>query len=132
MKLARELNESFLAAYNAHDAGKLATRYAPDADWISYLGEEVGTRLAGRDAIERNYQEAFARSPQVQAQLTPAQARLVTPDILITDLAWSVTNSKRTDRPSQGRATNISIRREGEWQVCCIRLAMPPRDDPGR
>src|SRR3954454_23899498 len=41
MKLARELTRSFVAAYNAHDAQKLAARYAPDADWISYLGEDV-------------------------------------------------------------------------------------------
>src|SRR4051812_39107572 len=37
MNLARELTRSFVAAYNAHDARKLAARYASDADWISYL-----------------------------------------------------------------------------------------------
>ena len=134
MKLARELTQSFVAAYNAHDARKLAARYASDADWISYLGEEVGTRLAGREEIERYYRETFTASPKVQVELTPEHARLVTPDFHIGDYTWSISNSTRKDRPSRGRATVVDLRRDGRWQICSARLFMTPptADGSGR
>ena len=99
MKLAREGAESYAAAFNAHDVDKLAAKYTPDADWISFLGDEVGTRLEGRPAIEQFYREFFTNSPQIQVELTPEHARLITPDVLVGDYTWSFTNSTRTDRP---------------------------------
>jgi len=132
MKLAREGAESYVAAHDTRDVARLAARYAPDADWISFLGDQVGTRLQGRPAIEQYHREAFAKSPQIQAQVTPECARLVTPDLLVTDYTWSLTNSTRTDRPHRGRGTTVAVRRDGQWQDCCVRIAMAPASSAGQ
>ncbi|QDV38537.1 YybH family protein [Tautonia plasticadhaerens] len=132
MQLAREQTESYVAAYNAHDVAALATRYTPDADWISSLGDEVITHHEGRAAIEQFYRETFANSPQIRAQLTTEHARFVTPDVLVSDLTWSVTNSTRTDRPSRGRGTVVSLRGDDRWMTCCVRLVMTPPTNAGR
>jgi uncharacterized protein (TIGR02246 family) len=132
MQLAREETEAYVAAYNAHDVAKLAARYTPEADWISFLGDQVVRRLEGRAAIEQYYKEAFARSPRLRAQLTPEHARFVTRDVLIGDYTWSVANSTRTDLPSRGRGTVISVRSDGRWRTSCVRLVMTPPTGAGR
>jgi uncharacterized protein (TIGR02246 family) len=132
MKLARELTQPYVVAYNAHDVAKLATMFTPDADWISFLGDQLGTHLDGRAAIEQRYRDSFAESPQIRLKVTTEHARLVTPGVLIGDYSWSVTNSTRTDVPLRGWNTAASVRRDGRWLIRCFRLVMTPPSGTGR
>jgi uncharacterized protein (TIGR02246 family) len=81
------LTDSFMQAWNAHDAVALCALYAEDADFVG----DGGTMLQGRNAIFAQYQEWFATIfAQSCLAITAIKVRLLTPSSAILHAVWSM------------------------------------------
>ena len=66
-KLTLELMDNIMAAFNNHDAGAVASFFAPNGVMLAPIGPEpVGRTLAGPDAIRSALEKRFADSPDIQ------------------------------------------------------------------
>jgi len=107
--------KAFEAAWNARDAARVASGYAPDGDLI--LGD--GPRYSGRDAIGRSSAAAWSGVPaDRRISISIDAIRHPGPDIAIAEC----TARFSAGEPTQDRGTWVMVRRQGAWWVAALRV----------
>lgn len=107
----RKLTETYRAAFNKGDAKGLASLYTPEAVRLAPDG-----RLSiGRDAIQKNYETAFA-GPMKGATLTihPGKLQTVTGDVVVEEGTYDLAGGSG---PMKGRYVSTAVRQRGEWKL---------------
>jgi uncharacterized protein (TIGR02246 family) len=118
----KELHASFVAAWNAHDAKKIAANFAADADLINPFG-----RVAkGRDGIEELFADEHG-GPMAKSSYagTIESIRFVGTDVAIIDVNGEVTGIVGADGstapPFKHHVTWVAAKKDGKWQAICAR-----------
>ena len=117
----RQRAESYVAAYNQHDAAALADLWAEDA---VYLNRDTGEPIHGRAAIGAMFGEMFESGEASQLSVTMKSIRLITPDVAIEDGAAEITGADGATTSSTYAA--IHVKRDGVWYLDSVRET----DDP--
>lgn len=126
--------DDFGAAFNSHDAKRVAAAWAPDA---RYTDRTTGEKIAGREAIEAAYTAIFARRPRVELSVAVHSVRLITPDVAQVEATVTVDDATKageagsTSGPIATEFHAILKRAQGEWlldsgvETALPRLATP-------
>ena len=69
-----------MAAYNAHDAAKLAALWSESA---VYVLPDTGESIVGREAIQKMFGEMFEKSPAAHLTVETESIRFVSPDVAL-------------------------------------------------
>ena len=115
----RPLLDSFRSTWNKHNAHAFAEIFSEDAV-ITTAG---GTRLEGREAIEKYLQPSFVgpgfKDSTYSAEI--ALVRLIAPAIAILDLDWELTGARARDGttrgPRKGTFNWVVVRKDGRWEI---------------
>ena len=129
----RKLVGEFRAGWNAHDAIRLASVLADDAEFTSWRGDHVGGRVGVR-AHHAAMFEGILRDSVLT--IDGLQVRPIRPDVTAVDVWWSMTGARDDAgalRPPRRGIMALLVTRTGEspWQILIFHNVEVPRDAPG-
>jgi uncharacterized protein (TIGR02246 family) len=104
--------EEFNAAFNQHDAKAAAMKYTEDGDFM-YLDE----RSQGRAAIEKGFEDYFAKNPNVKTKLSVTARKMLSPNIVVQQGTWDDTGTSNPIEPTKGYFTWVLVRQNGQWLI---------------
>ncbi len=111
-----ETVRAFLQAYCAADAKAVASRFAPDAEYV----DEHGNVLEGRQAIEESLTAFFEEHPGCELEIDINSLRFVGPSIAIEDGVSSVI-LKDDSTPVRMRYTAVYSKIDDNWLIVSVR-----------
>ncbi len=130
------VSDSFVAAWNAHDAKKMAATFAEDGDLINPFGQSAN----GRAAIEKFFEkEQAAAMKGTTYKLQSNSIRELDATCAIAD--WTAVITGMTDPsgkalPSFDHHVVVAfVKKSGHWQAAAVRayaFEMPPGAPPAR
>ncbi|MEK6234038.1 MAG: SgcJ/EcaC family oxidoreductase [Planctomycetales bacterium] len=116
-----ESAESYVAAFNRGDAKALAGHWADDA---VYVNRESGKEVAGREAIQGEFERIFADAVGERLELAVESVRFVTTDVAVEDGVASV--HSRGELPARSNYTAVHVKKDGKWYVNSVRETLLP------
>lgn len=106
----RELLGRQVTGWNAGDAEEYASVFAPDADYVTFLGGHH----RGRAAIAASYVRLFRRLLKgSRLEIDVTQLRFLTPDVALIHALGAVNRGRR--RGSVRVNTSVAVRADGRW-----------------
>jgi uncharacterized protein (TIGR02246 family) len=127
MRIARDFENAYAAAFNRRDVGALAALFVSDATIVTEWGDVV----EGRAAFARGLAEAFARVPaSLTLENEPTHARLVADGVIV-----SHGKSNRSDTTTWTADhltfTRVLVREADAWRLAANHVSEPiRRGDP--
>lgn len=123
--LATREAAAYVKAFNDRKFKDLAALFTPDADFAFLQGpsfEKLQFGLApGRDLIMNSHEMFFDVYPDVRLKQTVVSARLIRPDVLISDSEFELTGFPQGEGPIRGRAVTIRVLESGAWKIAAER-----------
>jgi uncharacterized protein (TIGR02246 family) len=111
--LVKEILQVYTDTFNKHDANALVEYWAEKA--IS-VNSETGSRLVGRDAIKKGFEELFKTMPGAKLSARINHFRFLKPDLLT--LEGTSTFSCSTDEPVENHFTALLVKvGEKKWVI---------------
>ncbi|GAB2526768.1 SgcJ/EcaC family oxidoreductase [Nocardia heshunensis] len=114
----RALLEQADRAWEAGDAAAFAAVFAPDADYVNWMGQ----RVIGREAIEASHAPLFAKylkGTRTEGEIT--SVRFVSPDVaLVHGLGAVVKGKKKRNRFNTKMVLYVVARSGGEWSIAAF------------
>ncbi|MBS0260397.1 MAG: SgcJ/EcaC family oxidoreductase [Planctomycetes bacterium] len=108
--------ETFVAAYNKHDAKAVAALFAPKAE----ITDEQGNLVKGRDAIEQEYKSVFEDAPEGKIFIDIESVRVLTPNIAVEEgLVRSQPVPDGAEDVSSYIAVHVKV--EGQWMIGSVK-----------
>lgn len=127
-KAIQAVLDTFLDAWNKHNANLFASVFAEDADFTNVVGQSAH----GRAAIEAFHAPLFASAFKDSNQtFSSVRIRMVRPDVAAVDAEWRMTGATSRDgRPIPVRRglLNFTMTKEGgAWQILVMHnMNLPP------
>ncbi|MEO8602402.1 MAG: SgcJ/EcaC family oxidoreductase [bacterium] len=122
----RNLYVEFTAAWNAHDAKKMASYWTLDGD----VTEPDGMVAKGRDEVEKHFateQEAAFKDSTLK--LTIESVWFVSAEVAMVDGSYMVLNALDPNGqplpPRKGLVSAVLLREDGAWRVAASRSMIP-------
>lgn len=126
----RKRVESYVAAYNQHDAAAVAGHWSEDAVYVS---PDTGKRIHGRAAIESMFKSLFDDDSTAKLSVTVDTIRLITPEVAIEDGTAELVSSD--GEPEKSTYTAVNVKNDGVWYVDSVRetdTPPPPAPEPSQ
>jgi uncharacterized protein (TIGR02246 family) len=111
--------ESFVAAFNQHNAHAVAALWTKDGEYI----DDTGRSFVGRTEIEKSYQEFFTANPDAKIQIMIDSVRLLTGDTAIEDGRAAVLSPAGDSAPLTNY-TVVHAKVDGKWLMASVRDAL--------
>jgi uncharacterized protein (TIGR02246 family) len=112
----RAESDAFVAAFNKRDATAVAALWTEDGDFI----DETGQRFAGREAIEKGYEQFFADHPRARIRILIDSLRLLSDSAAIED-GRTIVQPPPAGAPTIGNYTAVHIKVDGKWRLSTVR-----------
>jgi uncharacterized protein (TIGR02246 family) len=106
----RKAAESYVEAFNKHDAEAVANHWSPDA---VYLNRSTGAEVVGRPAIVEQFSTLFADQPEVKLEVKVASVQFVSPNVAIEHGTAKITTPNAP--PEEVEYSAVDVRRDGKW-----------------
>jgi uncharacterized protein (TIGR02246 family) len=103
---------ALMSAWNAKDAHAFASQFASDATFVNVNGaiwigsKEIEQRLAGNTAFKTSH-----------AELKPETQRLLTPDVALLHVSWTITADPRSPEPRSYLMTMVLTKHHDRWLI---------------
>lgn len=112
----RQVIDSFMAAFNNHDAHGWAAPFGEDGDFTNVSG----LTKHGQKEVEERFQELFAGSLKDAHRTAKIRhLRFVKPDVAAVDAEWELIGSRAKDgsenAPRRGMFTFVLVKQNGRW-----------------
>jgi uncharacterized protein (TIGR02246 family) len=108
-KAIRHVVDSFVIAYNAHDAKAVAALFTLDAA-VSGRDDQL---IKGREAIEKTFVEVFKESPQVKISNTTESLHLIGPTKAVETGYTTTHDGKNAEAKERYRV--VYTKQDGKW-----------------
>ncbi|XZE53546.1 YybH family protein [Planctomycetaceae bacterium SH139] len=111
-------SQSFVVAFNQHDANAVATLWTKDGEYV----DGAGRVLVGRAEITKDYQAFFTANPDAKIKIVIDSLRLLSSDTAIEDGRAAVESSTS----GAGGLTNytaVHTKVDGQWLMASVRDA---------
>jgi uncharacterized protein (TIGR02246 family) len=118
ISLIRAGSESFVAAFNNHDARALAALWTKQGEYV----DDSGRAITGRDAIEKDYAAFFAENPDVKIRITVDSVRVLSDDVAIED-GRGIVDPPPPGAPGVSKYTVVHNKVDGKWLMASVRDA---------
>ena len=122
----RKLYADFTAAWNTHDAAKLASFYTIDGDTV----EPDGVTARGHDEVEKHFAtEHAAAFKDTELKLTVDSVWFISGDVALVDGTYAVVGAVDPNGqqlpPRKGLMTSVLLKEHGTWHVAASRSMIP-------
>jgi uncharacterized protein (TIGR02246 family) len=107
--------ESFVKALESRDAKAVAAHWAAEGE---HKGVQ-GTRIRGREAIEKAFAGYFARSPEPKLEVRPETLRFLSTDSAIEEGTFALRRGS-TEAPTRARYSALLVRENGRWMLALL------------
>ncbi len=104
--------DSYSAAYQGRDAGKLASHWSPEG---IYLNGATGDEVVGREAIAAEFKTLFAGDDVPRVVLETESIDLVSPNVAL-ERGMSIVTSGDNE-PVRSNYRVIYVKRDGKWLI---------------
>lgn len=104
--------QKFVDAYNRRDSQTMASMWSPEA---VYMDPATGESVVGRDAIAKQFDDAFAEAADAKLAVTVGSIEFVSPNVAIEKGTALVTYSD--GEPEESEYTAVMVKRDGKWQL---------------
>jgi uncharacterized protein (TIGR02246 family) len=125
--LASRESAALVKAFNERNLKDLAALFTPDADFAFLQGSSIErldfALIRGREQIVGNFETFFSVYPNSRLKQTVFYARLIRPDVLISDFEFEISGLPRDAGPIRGRAVTIRVLESGVWKIAAERNA---------
>jgi len=112
-------SESFVAAFNNHDAKAIAGLWTEEGEYL----DDSGRAFIGRAEIEKGYLEFFAGNPDAKIEITIDSLRLLGGDTAIEDGRSAVASSAEgTEQHTEYTVVHVKVR--DQWLMASVRDAV--------
>jgi uncharacterized protein (TIGR02246 family) len=123
--------DSFMDAWNRHDAKAFAALFSEDADFTNVRG--MGA--SGRSNIEQFHAPRFATTFKDSRQkYTGIKTRFIRPDVAAVDVHWEMTGATDQDGNPvplrQGLLNFVLTETQGKWQIVVMHNMDLPASPP--
>jgi uncharacterized protein (TIGR02246 family) len=106
----RKAADSYVEAFNKHDAQALADQWSPDA---VYLNRTTGEEAIGRAAIAEQFATLFKEQPELKLEVTVASVQFVSPNVAIEQGTAKLLSPKA--EPEEIEYSAVNVKRDGKW-----------------
>jgi uncharacterized protein (TIGR02246 family) len=125
-EVIRKLYVDFTAAWNAHDANKLASFYTIDGDTM----EPDGATAKGHDELVKHFAEEHgAAFKNTEIKLTIDSVWFITGDVALVDGSYLVIGAVDPNGQPlpmrKGLLTSVLLKEHGAWHVAVSRSMIP-------
>lgn len=116
----RQRIESYVAAFNQHDAESVANHWAENA---VYIRRDTGERIQGRAGIAAYFAKEFQADDTEQLSVTVDTIRLIPPNVAIEDGTAEVVSGGETFKSTY---TAVHVKQDGRWYLDSVRETDTP------
>jgi uncharacterized protein (TIGR02246 family) len=102
--------ESYTAAFNAHDAKKLAAHWSPEAVYINPL---TGSQVEGREAIAEEFEAILAELKETKLAVDVESIRFISPRVAVENGVAKLISAD--GQPQESSYTAIHVKEDGKW-----------------
>jgi len=117
--------ESYVVAYNNHDAKAVAAMWSPDA---VYMDPSTGDAAVGREEIEKVFAETLARFADATLEVDVKSIEFASPNVAIENGTARAIHPN--DKPVETNYTAVNVKRDGKWLLDRISEEEPPAPPP--
>jgi uncharacterized protein (TIGR02246 family) len=125
MPQAKAESEAFVKAFNQHKAKAVGSFFTEDADFAFLQGSSLETLqfglATGRDQITQTVETFFQIYPASKLSHTVRRARLITPDVMMSDEDFEITGLPMDSGPVKGQFVVVRVRTNGTWKIAAER-----------
>lgn len=116
----RERIESYVAAFNQHDAQAVANHWAENA---VYIRRDSGERIEGRPGIATYFAKAFEADDTERLSVTVDAIRLIPPNVAIEDGTAELVSGGESFKSTY---TAVHVKQDGKWYLDSVRETDTP------
>jgi uncharacterized protein (TIGR02246 family) len=106
----RTAAESYVQAFNAHDAQALGAQWSSQAVYINPL---TGDQAVGREAITQEFEKLFSESGDTKLEVTVESVQFVSPSVAVERGAARVLRPDA--EPEDSVYTAVHVKQDGKW-----------------
>jgi uncharacterized protein (TIGR02246 family) len=103
---------ALLQAYNARDAKKLASFWSPEA---VYVDPATGEEIVGREAIEKEFEEAFSDKKDAKLAVDVESIDFVSPNVAV--IRGTAHVLVPGEEPNDSEFTVVRVKQNGQWLI---------------
>jgi len=117
--------EKYVEAYNRRDSKTMASMWSPEA---VYSDTSTGEAVAGREAIAKQLDDAFAGAEDAKLKVTVNSIDFVSPNVAVEKGSAEVSYSKSPTELSE--YTAVHVKRDGKWMLDRVSEVEKPEAAP--
>lgn len=109
-------SQAFATAFNKRDAKALAALWTEDGDFV----DDSGSRVVGREAIEKSYAAYFTANPQAHVRIVIDSLRLLSDSAAVED-GRAFVDPPAAGPAGYGKYTAVHVKVGGKWLMSTVR-----------
>jgi uncharacterized protein (TIGR02246 family) len=121
----RKNAETYVAAYNKHDAKAVAAMWSPDA---VYMDPSTGDAAVGQEEIEKVFTDILAALGDGKIEVTVDSVEFVSPNVAIEN--GTVRVIRPNEEPEETKYAAVNVKRDGKWLLDRVSEEEPPAPPP--
>jgi uncharacterized protein (TIGR02246 family) len=122
---AKAESEALDKAFNQHQPKAVGALCTESADYTFLQGSSLETLefglINGRDQIIETMETFFQLFPSAKLTHAVRRARLVTPDVMVSDEDMEITGLAADAGPIRGQVVVVRVRADGTWKIAAVR-----------
>ena len=115
--------ESYVAAFNARSAKKMAAHWSPDGVYTSRVS---GERITGRDALEKDFARLFDQVQDAKLEVSRVSIDFISPNVALEK--GTATVLQPDSSPEVSNYSVVHVKRDGKWLI--DRISDESADEP--
>lgn len=108
----QEAVKSYVAAFNARDAKKLAAHWSPEGVYTSRVN---GEQVTGRDALEKDFAALFKTAKDTKLKVSTLSIDFISPNVALEQGTATVLRPKSA--PEKTSYSVVHVKRDGKWLI---------------
>jgi uncharacterized protein (TIGR02246 family) len=121
----RKNAETYVAAYNKHDAKAVAAMWSPDA---VYMDPSTGDAAVGQEEIEKVFTDILAALGDGKIEVTVDSVEFVSPNVAIEN--GTVRVIRPNEEPEETLYSAVNVKRDGKWLLDRVTEEEPATPPP--
>ena len=120
-------------AFNTHQPKAVGALCTETADYTFLQGSSLETLqfglISGRNQIVETIESFFQLFPSAKVTHAVRRARLVTPDVMVSDEDMEITGLTADAGPIRGQVVVVRVRADATWKIAAVRYIskVPPQ-----
>ena len=106
----RKMVDSYIEAFNRHDAESLANHWSPDA---VYLNRTTGEEVVGRSAIAEQFKALLKDQPKLKVEVNVESIQFISPTVAVEHGKTKLLAPNA--EPEEIDYTAVDVKRDGKW-----------------